>query len=220
MLNMNNRIKEVVAYSKLSERAFAKKCRMWQPTLWRQIQGINTVSVQTINAICKAFPEVSPEWLLSGAGSMIINQETPIRDTDSVDIVNHIEQIINTEGLSASAFGAKCGIRQSTLSHQLNRKRAVSLDTVQAICRTYPDINRAWLLMGEGEMFGGPEQVRVGDNSPGAGKNNQYQNNDPQIVARFLDELAAQRSLTSTAQDLATQASNQVTALIALLAKQ
>lgn len=80
--------------------------------------------------------------------------------------------------------------------------------------------------MGEGEMFGNSEQVRVGDNSPGAGKNNQYQNNDPQTVARFLDELAAQRSLTSNAQDLAAQAASlvaqtaaQVSALIERIPK-
>lgn len=60
-------------------------------------------------------------------------------------------------------------------------------------------------------------EVRVGDNSPGAGANNQYQNMDPVVISKFLDEIAAQRNIVATATELASKTATQVTSLIALL---
>ena len=51
---MIDRIKEVIAYSGLSDRAFALKCGIKQNTLSRQLGGVSEVSASTINTILKS----------------------------------------------------------------------------------------------------------------------------------------------------------------------
>ena len=72
---MINRIKEVIALSGLSDRAFAIKCGIKQNTLSRQLGGVKEVSASTINAILDNYEEISAEWLLRGKGSMLLQKE-------------------------------------------------------------------------------------------------------------------------------------------------
>lgn len=72
---MINRIKEVIALSGLSDRAFAIKCGIKQNTLSRQLGGVSEVSASTINAILDSYEEISAEWLLRGKGSMLLQKE-------------------------------------------------------------------------------------------------------------------------------------------------
>ena len=72
---MINRIKEVIALSGLSDRAFAIKCGIKQNTLSRQLGGVSEVSASTINAILDNYKEISAEWLLRGKGSMLLQKE-------------------------------------------------------------------------------------------------------------------------------------------------
>ena len=72
---MIDRIKEVIAYSGLSDRAFALKCGIKQNTLSRQLGGVSEVSASTINAILDNYQEISAEWLLRGKGSMLLQIE-------------------------------------------------------------------------------------------------------------------------------------------------
>ena len=72
---MINRIKEVIALSGLSDRAFASKCGIKQNTLSRQLGGVSEVSASTINAILDNYEEISAEWLLRGKGSMLLQKE-------------------------------------------------------------------------------------------------------------------------------------------------
>lgn len=65
---IEERLKAVIAYSGLSDTAFAKKIGVQQMTLWRQINGARKVSLETIMAVADAFPEVDANWLLRGAG--------------------------------------------------------------------------------------------------------------------------------------------------------
>lgn len=72
---MIDRIKEIIAYSKLSDRAFAIKCGIKQNTLSRQLGGVSEISVSTVNAILDNYEEISAEWLLRGKGTMFIQKE-------------------------------------------------------------------------------------------------------------------------------------------------
>lgn len=75
-------------------------------------------------------------------------------------MTERIKSLIAQMGLSTRAFALSCGLRQNTLSNQLNGMRELSLSTVMAILAAYPDVSSEWLLRGEGEMF-----VRKDDNS-------------------------------------------------------
>lgn len=67
-------------------------------------------------------------------------------------MVDRLKKIIEYSGLSDRGFALKCGMNQPTLFNQLKGLRSISLDTVLAICRTFPEISRDWVLFGEGEM--------------------------------------------------------------------
>ena len=67
--------------------------------------------------------------------------------------INRIKAIINLSGLSDRAFAIKCGINQPTLFNQLKGIRAISLDTVLSIYKTFPDVSTNWLPLGEGDML-------------------------------------------------------------------
>ena len=68
-------------------------------------------------------------------------------------MIERIKLIISQLGLSTRAFALNCGLRQNTLSNQLNGMRELSLSTVTAILTAYPEISSEWLIKGEGEMF-------------------------------------------------------------------
>lgn len=62
----------------VSVRAFAISCGVNSPTLDRQLKGRMALSLDTVNKILAANPNISAEWLMRGEGVMsksdIINQ--------------------------------------------------------------------------------------------------------------------------------------------------
>ena len=72
-MDILSRLQAVVSYSKLSDRAFALKCGIKQPTLDKQLKGVRSVSLETITAVAKCYPEISADWLLLGEGEMLRN---------------------------------------------------------------------------------------------------------------------------------------------------
>lgn len=91
---MTNRIKEIIAYSGLSDRAFAIKCGMAQNTLNRQLNGVRELSLVTINSILTTFEDVSSEWLLRGKGEMLISDN--IKKDESSERINRLVDTIAT----------------------------------------------------------------------------------------------------------------------------
>lgn len=69
------RIKELIARKEMSETSFAKLIGVSQRTLNNYMNG-RTPSLEVLDAILSAFPEVSAEWLLRGEGDMLKNSGT------------------------------------------------------------------------------------------------------------------------------------------------
>lgn len=97
---MTSRIKEIIAYSGLSDRAFAIKCGVAQNTLNRQLNGVRELSLVTVNAILSTFEDISTEWLLRGKGEMLISEsikkdESTERITRLVDTIATLQGTIN-----------------------------------------------------------------------------------------------------------------------------
>lgn len=65
-----------------------------------------------------------------------------------------LEQVVKWTGLSTNAFAVSIGLKRSENLYQIKRGRhGISKDLAEMIARKYPDINRAWLLTGQGEMM-------------------------------------------------------------------
>ena len=85
---MIERIKKVIEHAGLSDRAFALKCGINQPTLFNQLKGLRSVSLDTARAIVNSFPEISGNWLLTGEGEML-------KTTSTLDI-DRISTLVDT----------------------------------------------------------------------------------------------------------------------------
>ena len=99
---MISRIKEIIAYSGLSDRAFAIKCGVAQNTLNRQLNGVRELGLVTVNAILGTFEDISTEWLLRGKGEMLISEaikkdESTERITRLVDTIATLQGTINEQ---------------------------------------------------------------------------------------------------------------------------
>ena len=68
-------------------------------------------------------------------------------------MISRIKQLISQMGLSTRSFALKCGLRQNTVSNQLNGMRELSLQTVTAILNACPQVSAEWLMRGEGEPY-------------------------------------------------------------------
>ena len=67
------RIKMLISENAKSERDFAMKIGVNQVTLNNYTANKRKLSLEIIEAILNAFPEISAEWLLRGTGSMMLN---------------------------------------------------------------------------------------------------------------------------------------------------
>ena len=65
---------------------------------------------------------------------------------------SRIKQVREYFGLNQTDFGAKVGIKQSTVATNENGTRPISERTISAICREFA-VDRNWLETGVGNMF-------------------------------------------------------------------
>lgn len=65
---------------------------------------------------------------------------------------DRIIQLLTNEGLSASKFADIIGVQRSSMSHILSGRNNPSLDFIQKIMRSFPQISGDWLISGNGEM--------------------------------------------------------------------
>lgn len=68
-------------------------------------------------------------------------------------IVDRLDQFMKEKGLKDAQFQRECGISASTLYQIRQGKFAMSQKVIDKVCARYPEINRVWLITGEGERF-------------------------------------------------------------------
>lgn len=95
------RLKEVLAYSGQSVRAFSIKCGISQPTLDKQLKGLRGISIETMMSVLYAYPEISAEWLMRGNGAMLIKKEGESAEAERlnklVDTITTLQDTINSK---------------------------------------------------------------------------------------------------------------------------
>lgn len=105
LLELSNRIKIFVDYTKMSVRKFAAECGLKQPTLDKHIRGTADPNVVTLIGIAKRFPELSLEWLLLGEGNMLKGKS----DIDALEDKNteRLMKLVNTIATLQDTLDAK-----------------------------------------------------------------------------------------------------------------
>ena len=68
---MLGRLIEVIRYSGMTNRDFAKHCEINESSLNACLYKQRGVGLDIVQKICIAFPEINERWLLLGAGEML-----------------------------------------------------------------------------------------------------------------------------------------------------
>ncbi len=77
---------------------------------------------------------------------------------------DRIRQLMESQHLSQQSFADMLNISPASLSSIFNDRTRPTLNHVDAIKRSFPNINLSWLLYGDGEMFR-PSSDNVSDNA-------------------------------------------------------
>lgn len=141
-------------------------------------------------------------------------------------------EYLKYKGIGQNKFEKMAGISNGYIS---NIKSTPRDEKLTRILQAAPDLNRIWLLTGDGEMLL-PKEGNVatveGDGTAVAG--NSIHVEIPDIISKALDEIAAQRMLTEKSQsqvdksqeqldkayEQVSKAQEQIDRLISLLEKQ
>ncbi len=74
---------------------------------------------------------------------------------------NRIEHIIKSEALSNLQFANALEISPAAVTHLLSGRNNPSLDIVVRIAQKYPHYNLRWLLLGEGSVYNGENNIHT-----------------------------------------------------------
>lgn len=96
-VNVNLKIREIISYYKLSDNAFAKRIGVTQSVIGSMFQKGTEPSAKVIKLTLSAFPDVSSDWMLRDAGSMLLSatqDESTIRMSSLVDTIATLTSVV------------------------------------------------------------------------------------------------------------------------------
>lgn len=88
-----------------------------------------------------------------------IRNITPQRLTSFIELVmestlfTRLDAFMKCKGLNDNRITVQAKIAVGTLGKQRRSGKGLSYDSIVKILRTYPELNPAWFILGEGEMF-------------------------------------------------------------------
>lgn len=81
-----------------------------------------------------------------------------------LDNWHRIERIVKWTGLSVNAFAHTIGLNRAENLYQIKKgNNGISRELADTIAAKYPNISRAWILTGEGEMLGSEQKSSLSD---------------------------------------------------------
>lgn len=128
-----------------------------------------------------------------------------------------IVKLLDYSELNVKQFSERLGMKRGQAIYDImsGKTKRVSEKLASQIISEFPEISKAWLLTGEGEMLKNNSAVADNHSISIAGeeiKENNIHVNTDETIAKLIDEVAAQRRLTEIAL-------KQNSDLIAILAK-
>ena len=74
---------------------------------------------------------------------------------------NRLKNWMESESLKSSALADNIGVNRATISHILSGRNKPSIDFLQKLLHSYPDLNANWLISGIGYMQENKKQEEV-----------------------------------------------------------
>lgn len=114
---------------------------------------------------------------------------TTIKDR-TIEFVKH-------KGITMKTFEQRCGLSSGYVT---SMRKGFGSDKLNNVLTAFPELNREWLLYGEGEMIkGNVSQTSLGDNSPNINGNGNHLEPNSSLLDKALDEIAAMRKALTDA---------------------
>lgn len=99
------------------------------------------------------------------------------------------------KAMKPATFERLCGLSNGTLKQMKNEPR---LSNIEKILETFPELNREWLLTGNGEML---NNTVIGDGNIKGDNNNWTNVNTDSALIGAIDALREQQKLTAKSQE-------------------
>lgn len=61
--------------------------------------------------------------------------------------------LIKARNLTAAQFAEKIGVQKSSISHIISGRNNASLDFIQKVLVSFPEVNMEWLMFGKGPLY-------------------------------------------------------------------
>jgi transcriptional regulator with XRE-family HTH domain len=68
-------------------------------------------------------------------------------------MIDRILEVLKIKNLSPAQFADLIGVQRSSISHLISGRNKPSLEFIQKILKTFPDINTEWMLSGNGHIM-------------------------------------------------------------------
>lgn len=101
-INVNERIREIISFYKLSDRQFCIKVGINPSVLGSMFQKGTEPSAKVIKLTLFAFTDISAEWLLRGEGNMLLSENQPQDESTEriamlVDTITTLQKALNEQ---------------------------------------------------------------------------------------------------------------------------
>lgn len=113
-------------------------------------------------------------------------------------MVDRIQLLLKTKGLSPSQFADEIQVKRSGMSHVLSGRNNPSLDFILKILETYPEIDPEWLLHGRGSIVKTDHQELSKKVHEKTNKTDPGEIPFPEIPQRKIPEERPQKQTTPT----------------------
>ena len=111
-----------------------------------------------------------------------------------MSIKERTREFIKSQGISMKEFEQRCGL---STGYVTSMRKGFGIDKLNNVLKAFPELNRDWLLYGEGPMLVGDV---TGDNNAIGHGASVTTTNDSRVVEKLLDEISEQRRLVSESQ--------------------
>lgn len=100
-------------------------------------------------------------------------------------------EFVKFKGITMKTFEQRCGL---STGYVTSMRKGFGSDKLNNVLIAFPELNRDWLLYGEGEMIkGSVSQTSHGDNSPNINGNGNHLEPTSSLLDKALDEISAMR---------------------------
>lgn len=104
-------------------------------------------------------------------------------------IIDRLDQYMVYKKLNDNKVTVDCGLSVGLIAKARQGRSDIGKKACDKILAFYQDLNKVWLLTGEGEMLNQE------------GENNMYPIQNSNVIEKFIDEISAQRRVTEKAQE-------------------